>query len=239
MIGCDCRICTSSDPRDKRLRPSALIEFDDKHVLIDTSPELRLQCLANRVSRVDAVLYTHAHADHVTGLDDLRRFNGPVHAPLSCYGTKDTLSQLRRMFPYAWSHDPAYPSTKPHLCPTEVDGPFDLFGHRITPVPLVHGDVCVLGYRVRDVAYCTDCNDIPPASQDLLRDLDVLVLDALRFRPHPTHMTLDQAIAWARRIGAKRTIFTHIAHEIMHQEVQATLPGRIELAYDGLMVEVE
>ena len=238
MIACDCRICTSTDPRDKRTRPSAVIEFGGKHILIDAAPELRLQCVANGIRRIDAVFFTHVHADHVTGLDDLRRFNDILRGPLPCYGTKRTLDHLQRMFPYAWEHDPAYISAKPHLHPVEVDGVFELFGRPVTPIRLVHGSACVLGYRIGNLAYCTDCNDIPPASQELLRGLDVLVLDALRIRPHPTHLNLEQAIDWAARIAARRTYFTHIAHEILHEEIQARLTEGIALAYDGLTVEL-
>ncbi len=238
MIACDCPICTSADPRDRRTRTSVLLEYDGKNVLIDTAPELRLQCIANNVQRVDAVLYTHAHADHVVGLDDLRRFNERQGGPLPCYGTKMTLDHLQRMFGYAFTDTPSYPSTKPRLLPVEIDGGFELFGRRVEPIRLVHGDVCVLGYRIGRFAYCTDCNDIPPASQEQLRDLDVLVLDALRIRPHPTHLNLEQALDWAKRIGARRTIFTHIAHEILHAEVQATLPAGIDLACDGMVVPI-
>lgn len=238
MIACDCSICTSSDPRDKRTRSSALIEYAGKSVLIDTTPELRLQCIANNVRRVDAVLFTHVHADHVTGLDDLRRFNEVLRAPLPCYGNKATLDHLQRMFPYAFTFEPRYPSAKPTLLPIEVNGPFDLFGHGVTPIELIHGPACVLGYRIGRFAYCTDCSDIPLDSQENLRDLDVLVLDALRIRPHPTHLSLSQAIAWAGRIGARRTLFTHIAHEILHADIQPTLPVGMELAYDGMTVEV-
>lgn len=237
MIACDCRICTSTDPRDKRMRPSVLVEFDGKSILIDTSPELRLQCLANHVQRVDAVLFTHAHADHVVGLDDLRRFNERQHGPVPCYGNRETLGRLVQMFDYAFTHNPYYISAKPRLEAIEVTGPFGLFGRTITPVELLHGKACVLGYRIGGLAYCTDCSDIPPGSLELLRDLDVLVLDALRIRPHPTHLSLEQAITWAGRVGAKRTLFTHIAHEILHSEVQAKLPAAMELAYDGLVVE--
>jgi phosphoribosyl 1,2-cyclic phosphate phosphodiesterase len=238
MIACSCRVCTSSDPRDKRSRVSVLLEFAGKHVLIDTAPELRLQCIANNVPRVDAVLFTHAHADHIVGLDDLRRFNDILNGPLPCYGSKDTMEHLQRMFSYAFTHNPYYVSAKPRLHAIEVNGAFDLFGSPVVPVELVHGSTLVLGYRIGRFAYCTDCNDIPPTSQEKLRDLDVLVLDALRIRPHPTHLTLEQAIDWARRIGAKRTFFTHIAHEILHAEIAPSLPAGMELAYDGLAIDM-
>lgn len=239
MIACDCRVCTSADPRDKRTRSSVLVEYDGRSVLIDTPPEFRLQCVANRVCRVDAVLFTHAHADHVTGMDDLRRFNDILRAALPVHGNKETLEHLQRMFGYAFGHNPHYVSAKPTLQPMQVDGPFDLFGRKVIPIELPHGPACVLGYRIGRFAYCTDCSDIPSAAQDMLRDLDVLVLDALRISPHPTHLNLEQAIDWAGRIGARRTLFTHIAHEILHAEIQPTLPAGMELAYDGMVVAVE
>lgn len=236
MIACDCVVCTSTDPRDSRTRTSVLIEQDGKCILIDTAPELRMQCLANRVQRVDAVLYTHAHADHVVGLDDLRRFNEKRQAALPCYGNRQTLNHLSRMFEYAFKHNPGYISAIPRLDAIEVAGPFELFGQTITPIELAHGTTCVLGYRLGDLAYCTDCSDMAPASLDLLRGLDVLVLDALRITPHPTHLSLAQAIDWAHRIGAKQTFFTHIAHELLHAQIQPTLPAGMALAHDGLVV---
>ena len=237
MIGCDCAVCTSSDPRDRRTRPSIAVDYGDRTVLVDTAPELRLQGVANDIQRVDAVLFTHHHADHVTGLDDLRRFNWLMQAPLPCYGLPDTLEVIRRMFLYAFEDDPGYPSHKPdlRLLPIEGDA-LDLFGRTIIPVPLMHGPLRILGYRFGSIAYCTDCNVIPEESLELLRDLDVLILDALRRRPHPTHFNLEQAIEVARMIGARRTLFTHIAHELKHESVNAELPPGMEMAYDGQII---
>jgi len=238
MIGCDCPVCLSDDPRDKRTRPSILVQFDGYSILIDTTPELRLQCLTCGVSRVDAVLYTHSHADHVVGLDDLRRFNDVAGRAIRCFGSPETINDLKRMFPYAFRYEPDYPSAKPLLEAVEVTGPFELFGRTVIPVPLMHGKMRVLGYRIGDFAYCTDCSDIPSESVALLRDLEVLVLDALRFTPHPTHFNLPQALEWAERIGARRTFLTHIAHEIKHASVEPTLPEGVSLAYDGLVIKV-
>ena len=237
MIACDCPVCRSSDPRDRRTRTSAVFEYDGHHILIDTSPELRLQCLACDVRRVDAILFTHAHADHVVGLDDVRRFNHLHAAPLRVYGSPATLEVVQRMFAYAFEDDPDYPSTKPQLEPVAVTGPFELFGRTVTPIAYRHGELEVLGYRIGDVAYCPDCSFIPEESRALLAGLDVLVLDALRRRPHPTHFNLEQALVEARRIGARRTYFTHIAHELGHAETSAMLPPGIELAWDGLVCE--
>ena len=239
MIGCDCAVCTSDDPRDRRSRASILIEFDDRIVLVDTGPELRLQCVANNVRRLHAVLYTHHHADHVTGLDDLRRFNWIMGERLKCYGMPTTLDALRRMFPYVFQDDPDYPSHKPQLELIPIgDGPFELLGRTIVPVPLLHGTMPVLGFRVGRFAYCTDCSEIPESSLDMLTDLDVLILDALRPRPHPTHLSLEQAVEMAQRIGARQTFFTHIAHAMGHAETNATLPESMALAFDGQVIHV-
>lgn len=239
MIACDCPVCTSADPRDRRTRPSVLFGWDDFRLLIDTAPELRLQCLACDVRRVDAVAYTHAHADHVTGLDDLRRFNWLQSAALPVLAAPDTLASVTRMFEYAFVDDPTYPSAKPRLLPRAITGPFELGTRTVTPIRYFHGREPVLGFRVGSIAYCPDVNLIPDESRALLADLDVLVLDALRRRPHPTHFNLEQAIAEAQRIGAARTYFTHIAHELGHAETNASLPPAMELAYDGLVIETD
>ena len=237
MIACDCPVCRSPDPRDHRTRTSALFEYDGHAILVDTSPELRLQCVARNVRRVDAVLYTHAHADHIVGLDDVRRFNDLAGRVLDVYADADTLRRITTMFAYAFRDDPDYPSAKPNLRPVEITGPFDLLGRRVTPIPYSHGPATVLGYRIDNIAYCPDCSGIPDSSRPLLADLDLLVLDALRRRPHPTHFNLAQAVEEAQRIGAKRTYFTHIAHELLHAATNAELPPGVELAYDGLVCE--
>ena len=217
------------------MRTSALFSYDGHHVLIDTAPELRLQCIAQDVTHVHAILYTHAHADHVVGLDDVRRFNDLAAGTLNVYGSAETLGRLRRMFAYAFADDPDYPSAKPQLEAVEVAEPFELFGERVIPIPYAHGPTRVYGYRIGDMAYCPDCNFIPDESRALLADLDVLVLDALRRRPHATHFNLEQAIEEARRIGARRTYFTHIAHELGHAETERALPAGMQMAYDGLV----
>ncbi|HWL94988.1 MAG TPA: MBL fold metallo-hydrolase [Phycisphaerae bacterium] len=232
MIACECAVCTSSDPRDKRTRPSITIAYGGTTLLVDTPPELRLQCLANDVRRVDAVLYTHFHVDHVAGLDDLRRFNWIQNSAIPVYGQAATLQRLREMFPYVFAEN-AYPSAVPKLDLHSIDGPFEIAGARITPISLMHGKMPVLGFRVGNFAYCTDVNYIPPESWALLPGLDVLILDALRKRDHPTHFNLDEAVDHARRIGARRTLFTHIAHELGHAETNAALPDGMALAYDG------
>ncbi|HKQ46609.1 MAG TPA: MBL fold metallo-hydrolase [Phycisphaerae bacterium] len=239
MIACDCAVCTSADPRDRRTRPSILIQYDATTLLVDTSPELRLQCLANNVRRVDAVLYTHHHIDHLAGLDDLRRFNWLQEAAIPCYGQPATLERLRTMFAYVFEDDAEYPSAKPRLELREIDGPLDIGGQTITPIPLLHGRMPVLGFRVGSFAYCTDVSEIPQESWGLLSGLDVLILDALRKRPHPTHFNLEQAVDHARRILARQTYFTHIAHELPHEETNRELPKGMALSYDGLVIDTQ
>lgn len=237
MIACDCPVCTSDDPRDRRTRTSAVFSFNERSLLVDTGPELRLQCVACDIRQVDAVLFTHYHADHVVGLDDLRRFNWLQSGPITLYGDETTIGRVRDMFPYAFAEEPDYPSSKPELRTELLSGPIELFGREIVPIPLWHGPAQIYGFRVGDIAYCTDCSAVPDASFEMLRGLDVLILDAVRRRPHPTHFNLEQAVEAARRIGARRTYFTHIAHDLGHAETNAELPAGVELAFDGLVCE--
>lgn len=239
MIGCECPVCTSSDPRDRRSRSSIVVEIDGFPILIDTSPELRLQCLACGVRRIEAVLFTHSHADHVAGLDDLRRFNSLQKSPLNCYADAATAASLRRMFSYAFKHLPDYPSSKPQLELHEIEGPFELFGSPVVPLRLLHGEMPVLGYRFGPFAYCTDCSRIPPDSLELLRGVHVLIIDGLRRRPHSTHFNLAGAIEAARQIGAEQTFFTHIAHDLPHEQTNAELPAGMALGYDGQIIDVQ
>ena len=239
MIGCHCEVCSSTDSRDKRTRPSVVISYGSTHVLVDTTPEVRLQCVANSVDMIEAVVFTHAHADHVMGLDDVRRFNALKKGPLDVWADEPTHEALRRCFGYAFM-EPARDLKvfRPHLVPRTIEGPFTIGEMRWTPVPLFHGNVSILGFRIGRLAYCTDVNRIPESSFDLLRDLDVLVLDALQHKPHSTHFSIDEAIAASQRIGAKATYFTHIAHAVSHAKVEPTLPAGIHLSYDGLRVTV-
>ncbi|MCP4245619.1 MAG: MBL fold metallo-hydrolase, partial [bacterium] len=197
------------------------------------------QMIRHRVMRIDGVVYTHNHADHVFGLDDLRRFNYLQKTTLTCYGDEDTLAFIDRMFPYAFRENHDYPSAKPRLKLVRIDGPLDLFGVHIVPIRLFHGDLPVWGFRIGRFAYCTDCSRIPDESLALLADLDVFVLDALRRSPHPTHFNLEQAVEAARRIAARQTYFTHIAHELPHEATNAELPAGLALAYDGLVIHCE
>ncbi|MEZ5320148.1 MAG: MBL fold metallo-hydrolase [Vicinamibacterales bacterium] len=240
MIGCDCPVCRSDDPRDNRTRPSIYLELDDdRRVLVDTTPDLRTQALRHDLRRVDAILYTHAHVDHVMGLDEVRRFNVLSGTPMPIFGDAPTLASIQRAFSYIFH--PAAPrgGGVPDLRLWTIGGgPFCLGRQEVVPVPIQHGPWSILGFRLGRFAYLTDCNGIPEASLARLDGLDTLVLDALRHRPHPTHFNLAQATAMARRIGARRTWFTHIAHELGHAETCASLPDGMALAHDGLVVEV-
>jgi phosphoribosyl 1,2-cyclic phosphate phosphodiesterase len=234
MIGCHCEVCSSSDPHDKRTRPSVLISYHETRVLVDTTPELRLQCVANRIDRIDAVVYTHAHADHIMGLDDVRRFNALQGGPLDVWADEKTFIAVEKCFAYAFKEPaPEWKIFRPHLIRRKIEGPFQIGGVTWTPVPLLHGDQPVLGFRVGNLAYCTDVSQIPEPSFDLLHGLDVLVLDALQWKKHATHFSVEQAIEAATRIGAKQTLFTHIAHALGHEATNKALPPNMRLAFDG------
>lgn len=240
MIGCDCAVCRSDDPRDNRLRPSIYVEgAGGARILVDTTPDFRQQALRYDIRRVDAVVYTHAHADHVLGLDELRRFNHMTRQPVPLYGAPETLEQIRQTFAYAFAADARAGGGVPDLTTHDLDGrPFTIGDQTIVPVPVRHGNWTIYGFRFGNFAYLTDCNAIPDASMPLLTGLDVLVLDALRHRPHPTHFTVAQAVEVARAIGAKQTLLTHICHDLGHAETSAKLPAGIGLAYDGLRLTV-
>jgi phosphoribosyl 1,2-cyclic phosphate phosphodiesterase len=238
MIGCRCAVCTSPDPRDTRFRPSVLLALDSgARVLIDTTPDLRSQALRHGVDRVDAVLYTHSHADHILGFDEIRRFNVLSGREMPIYGDARTIDDLKTTFRYAFARLPENGGGIPEVRPHEVTGPFTVEGQPVTPVPILHGPRPILGYRFGPLAYVTDCSAIPDPSLPLLAGLDVLVLSALRHRPHPTHFTLAQAIDAAARLGAARTYLTHMCHDLGHEETSRRLPATVELAYDGLVIE--
>lgn len=240
MIGCRCAVCHSVDPRDRRLRPSVYIDVDDgPALLVDTSTDLRQQALTHQLARMSAVLFTHSHADHIMGLDELRRFNALTGGAIPLYADALTCGELRRIFAYAFEPAPAKGGGVPELALQPVDGPFDIDGLPIVPVPLLHGDRPILGFRVGRFAYLTDCSAIPDASFDLLHGLDVLILDALRHRPHPTHFSVAEALDAAARIGAGHTYFTHICHDLPHAATCEALPGGVSLAYDGLVLDIE
>ncbi|HVH28793.1 MAG TPA: MBL fold metallo-hydrolase [Vicinamibacterales bacterium] len=248
-IGCDCLVCRSTDPRDRRTRPSILIELQHaaqsawagevRSILVDTSTDLRAQALARDVRRVDAILFTHLHADHVLGLDETRRFNQMQKSAIPCYADPITADGLRRMFAYIFGGARQEGGGVPQLRMFAIAGVFSLGGVEVVPVPLMHGSMPVLGFRVGTFAYLTDCNRVPEASWPLLAGVKVVVLDALRERPHPTHFTLTEAVEVVTRLGADCAYFTHICHDLAHAATCARLPARMQLAYDGLVLEVE
>ena len=246
-IGWDCGVCRSTDPRDRRTRPSILIQLDTagttfgesvRSILVDTSTDLRAQALAFDVRRVDAILFTHTHADHVLGLDDVRRYNQMQGTSIPCFGDEETLLSLRRMFAYVFNPPRQLGGGLPQLSPFRLAGPFTLGGVEIVPVRVYHGRLPVLGFRIGSFAYLTDCNRIPDESWPLLDGVQTLILDALRHRPHSTHFSVSEAVEVAARIGSERAYFTHICHDLAHAETCARLPAGVELAYDGLVLEV-
>jgi phosphoribosyl 1,2-cyclic phosphate phosphodiesterase len=236
VIGCDCDVCHSTDPRDRRSRTSALVRYDGYSVLIDTATELRAQALANNVRRVDAVLMTHAHADHTGGLDDLRRFNELQGSHIPLFADPSTASMLRERYAYTFTDLFPFYGGKPDLLLHEITGPFQLFGHQIVPIPVLHGRLPVTGFRFGDLAYITDAKEIPSSSLDLLGDLDVLVLNGLRVRAHPTHLSFSEAVDVIRTVRPRRAYLVHLSHETSHAEAEKLLPPGIDIAWDGLVV---
>ncbi|MGE5833075.1 MAG: MBL fold metallo-hydrolase [Acidobacteriota bacterium] len=240
MIGCDCAVCKSADPRDSRCRPSIYLEMaDGLRVLVDTTPDLRTQALRYDIRHIDAIVYTHAHADHLMGLDEIRRYNVLARSPMPVYGDAPTLEALRRTFSYVFESDAPKGGGVPDLRLWIIGGRFSLGHQEVVPVPLRHGPWTILGFRFGRFAYLTDCNGVPAASLALLEGLDSVVLDALRRRPHPTHFTIDEAVSMARTIGARRTYFTHMAHDLGHESTCASLPAGMALAHDGLVLDIQ
>ena len=241
-IGCACAVCHSDDPRDRRLRPSVLVSFEaagcQRNVVIDTTPDFRAQALAAGFTRLDAILYTHAHADHIMGLDDIRPFNYGREERIPAYGDDATLEVVERVFPYAFQEIETHPGGLPRVTAHRHDGKaVRVQGLDFEPVPVKHGKRTITAYRFGNAAYITDNSDIPDEALGRLEDLDVLFLDALRRFPHPSHSTVEQALGWVRRLRPKRAYFTHICHDLSHAEVSAELPEGVELAYDGLVIE--
>jgi phosphoribosyl 1,2-cyclic phosphate phosphodiesterase len=239
MIGCTCQVCRSTDPRDKRLRPSIYIDVPGHGtLLVDTGPDLRQQALTNELTRVDAVLFTHGHADHILGLDEIRRFNAIQGGKIPCYANADTWATLRQAFSYIFDGVARLGGGIPEIEPHEITGPLTLFGVHIVPVPVWHGRMPVLGFRLGSFAYLTDCNRLDEAAWDLVAGVDTLVIDALRDRPHGTHFSLQEALDVIARIGPRRAFTTHMTHDLGHAATSARLPAGVELAYDGLVLEV-
>lgn len=237
MIACDCSVCTSDNPKNNRTRSSILISENGCNILIDAATEFRLQCLRNNVRRLDAVLLTHPHADHVFGLDDVRRFNWLQRKEIPIYGTEGTLKTVRNIFSYVFN-DEHPQGSKPLISLNIINGNLNLFNQSIIPIEVSHGSEKVTGYRVGKFAYITDVSAIPDASMEKLKGLDVLVLGALRYIPHPKHFTITQAAEIAKALKPKQTFLTHLAHEVEHEKANSELPAGVRLAYDGLVISV-
>lgn len=242
QIGCSCAVCRSTDPRDKRTRSGALLEVNGVSILIDTPPELRLQLIAAGHARIDAVLYTHEHADHVNGIDDLRMFSATQRRPLPVFGPAETLERLRTGFRYIFDDSvrPPEGTSKPQLelHVLEAGTPARVAGVEVLPLAFRHGELRVFGYRIGRLAYITDVKAVPEAERAHLHGLKVLVLNALWWRSHPTHLSIDEAVATARDLGAEQTFLTHLTHETGHADLAGRLPAGVAPAYDGLTVEV-
>ena len=237
VIGCDCAVCRSDDPRDKRTRPSVVIEQDGARVLVDTTPELRLQMVREGIPSVDAIVFTHEHADHIYGLDDVRVFSMRQRRAMPVYGPARVLEKLKQSFAYIFVEGPTTGGGRPQIELIPIDGPFEAGGIPFEPIQVWHGDLPVMAYRVGDLAYVTDVSRIDPPAMERLRGLDVLVLDALRERPHPTHFSVAEAVAVVEELKPRRTYLTHICHDMGHAQMEGKLPAGVELAYDGLVVE--
>lgn len=241
VIGCKCSACSSTHPGNRRTRSSIALELTDKTILIDTSTDLRTQALSCNLTRVNAVLYTHYHADHVHGIDDLRSYNRlQSEETIPCYGDKATIDRILISFEYifATSGSKFEGGWKPNLSTTVIDGPFSLFGKDIIPIKINHGPRLILGFRVDNLAYLTDCSGIPEESFKLLAGTEVLIIGALRQRPHPSHFSIDQSIEASKKINARRTILTHLGHAVDYEAVNPTLPAGVELALDSMVIEL-
>ncbi len=238
VIGCHCKACMSKDPRDRRLRPSILLRLGEKRILIDTSPDFRYQALHHRIERLDAILYTHSHADHILGLDDVRPFNFMQRDNIPFFASADTAVAIERTFSYVFDASPSQ-SSRPRLTSNIFENePILVAGICIQPVRAIHGKGTVYGFRFGDCAYLTDHSEIPPESLALLQNLDVLFLDALRSNPHPTHSTVEESLRSVQTLKPKRAFFTHISHDLIHAVTEARLPPHVRLAYDGLEISI-
>lgn len=239
VIGCACKTCLSSNPRNKRSRCSIAVHMEDGTVLlVDTGPDLRLQALREKMNRVDAVLYTHFHADHLNGIDDLRSFCHLQRKAIPVYGNQATIDSVVQRFGYAFPAHEQQHWEKPVLSAHVVVEPFDVAENAVVPLPVMHGNYEILGYRIGNMAYLTDVSNIPDATLDKLHGLEVLLLDCLRYRYHPTHFDLEQAVEWATRIGARDTWLIHMTHEMEYDELSAALPRTMHVAYDGLRIRI-
>lgn len=237
VVNCQCSVCTSTDPRNNRLRTSISVQTDKTSLIVDTTPDLRQQLLRNPMQRLDAVLFTHAHADHIYGIDDLRRFNQLQKERIPVYANELTLKRLKHLFGYAFREGDLSLGI-PNLKGRTINGSFHINELVMVPVKLMHGDQEILGFRFGDLAYCTDVSKIPEKSYALLKGLDVMVIGALREREHPTHFSVNEAVEEAEKIGAKQTYLIHMSHKIDHEFRSQSLPDNINFAYDGLVLNL-
>lgn len=238
VIGCKCKVCASSDPRNKRTRASICVQSaSGKNILVDTATELRLQAVRNDIASVEMILFTHYHADHIHGLDDVRVFNWAAQGSIDCYADEPTIERLKRVFFYAFEHNYFWGAI-PHVTLKRMPERLQVEEIEVTPISLLHGSAPVLGFRFNDAAYLTDCSEIPPESLRRLKGLRLLIIDALRFKPHPTHFNLDGALEAIERIAPERALLTHISHDLDHPDVESSLPDHVRLAYDGQTVEL-
>ena len=237
QIACECEVCCSNNPKNKRTRSSALVEYGGRSILIDATPELRLQAIACRMKRLDTILFTHAHADHVHGLDDVRIFNMRQKQTIPCYANSEAVDDIRAQYSYIFK-DTQLGGGKPKIDLNEVTDAFDLFGTKVTPLPVMHGDLGILGYLVGNFAYITDASEISDETVGLIQDVDTLVINALRFHPHSTHFSVDQALEIIAMAAPKQAFLTHIGHNIEHEALSEQLPEGVFLAYDGLRLDI-
>ncbi len=237
-IGCRCAVCTSPDPRDRRTRPSVLVDYDGHRVLIDSSPDFREQAIREGIRHLDAVLYTHAHADHILGLDDLRPLTFHSEGKIPLYAQPSAIGRIREMFSYIFAGNYKYGGIA-QVELNELTGPLELSGACFEPVAVMHGDTEICGFRFGSAAYLTDFSEIPEPSMERLRGLDILFLDALRHKPHPTHSTVENSLKLIDRLQPRRAFFTHISHDLGHEQTNATLPPHVRLSHDGLKLEFE
>ena len=238
-LGCSCAVCTSPDPRNRRTRPSIRLEYNGKVVLIDTGQDFHAQALRERITHVDAVLYTHAHADHILGLDDLRPLTFKLPDPLPLYADDETASTIERIFEYTFCKENRYPTSARvhmHRLPTTPGTQIPLFGANFERIPVTHGHQTIAAYRFGKAAYLTDVSDIPEASMEALQGLDLLILDALRRTPHPSHLHLDKSIELVQKLQPRQALFTHISHDLDHATTEAALPPNIRLAFDSQQI---
>jgi phosphoribosyl 1,2-cyclic phosphate phosphodiesterase len=237
-IGCSCAVCHSSDPHDRRTRPSIMVEYGGRCVLIDTTPDFREQAIRENITHIDAIIYTHAHADHVLGLDDVRPLSFRSQDKIPLYAYQGTAEAIESIFRYIFDANYKFGGIA-RVQMHRINGALDLFGVRFEPVKVIHGDADIYGFRFGSAAYLTDFSEIPPESMEKLRGLDVLFLDALRHRPHPTHSSVSNSLRLVEELKPQRAFFTHISHDLPHEETNKSFPGHVRLAHDGLKLEFE